>query len=85
MCVQDSDLSTLSSFRKIEREMSLFFLTTQKPRKRWPQKISAIAKEKSDFPFSKLHRKDFFLQKKSFDVGGKSAYIFLTFLMYLTV
>ena len=26
MCVQDSDLSTLSSFRKIEREMSLFSL-----------------------------------------------------------
>ena len=85
MCVQDSDLSTLSSFRKIEREMSLFSLLLKSQEKDGHKKISAIAKEKSDFPFSKLHRKDFFLEKKSFDVGGKSAYIFLTFLMYLTV
>ena len=73
-------------FQKDRKRNEPFFPYYSKAKKKMAKKkISAIAKEKSDFPFSKLHRKDFFLKKKSFDVGGKSAYIFLTFLMYLTV
>ena len=36
-------------------------------------------REKSDFPFSKLHRKDFFLEKKSWKIRLHFPYIFDVF------
>ena len=82
VCARLRSFHTFQFQKDRKGEMSLFFLTTQKPRKRWPQKNICNRKGKNPiFHFLNCTVRIFFLRRKV----GKSAYIFLTFLMYLTV